>query len=177
MDRDATVSGDGEPDLYLVLQIVSFAEPEVIRAAYRALARKYHPDSGGDGSRMAALNRAWEVLGDRERRATYDSERRSRPAVLVAPAAPRPAATRPATGTVLDFGRYAGWSIAAVAAEDADYLRWLARTPIGRPLRAEIEERLAERAAFVDALTPRAARPSSTSRWFRPWADLRAERR
>ena len=48
----------------------SFAE---IRAAYRDLARRYHPDAqGGDGPTMAAVNAAWEVLSDPDRRAAYD---------------------------------------------------------------------------------------------------------
>ena len=40
-------------DFYRVLQVDPAAEPEVIRAAYRALARKYHPDvSIGADDRM-----------------------------------------------------------------------------------------------------------------------------
>ena len=45
-------------DLYQVLQVTPDAEPEVIRAAYRALAQKHHPDAGGTQERMAALNHA-----------------------------------------------------------------------------------------------------------------------
>src|SRR5918994_1469787 len=62
-------------DHYEVLQVHPRAEPEVIRAAFRALARKHHPDFGGDPRRMAALNEAWTVLGNRERRAEYDGGR------------------------------------------------------------------------------------------------------
>jgi curved DNA-binding protein CbpA len=51
-------------DLYEVLQVDRGAEPEVIRAAYRALARRNHPDFGGDARRMATINEAWNVLGD-----------------------------------------------------------------------------------------------------------------
>ena len=39
-------------DFYEVLQVSPRAEPEVVRAAYRILARKYHPDLGGDPRRM-----------------------------------------------------------------------------------------------------------------------------
>jgi uncharacterized protein (DUF3820 family) len=49
------------------------------------------------------------------------------------------------TGTVLDFGRYEGWTIDQLARRDPDYLLWLARTSIGRPLQAEIETALANR--------------------------------
>jgi curved DNA-binding protein CbpA len=56
------------PDFYEVLQVHPSAEPEVIRAAYRILARKYHPDHGGDARRMVVLNDAWDVLGDKSSR-------------------------------------------------------------------------------------------------------------
>lgn len=43
----------------------------------------------------------------------------------------------------LDFGHYAGRSIAELADEDPDYLRWLARHPSGARYRAEIQRVLA----------------------------------
>ncbi|MGZ6266659.1 MAG: exodeoxyribonuclease X C-terminal domain-containing protein, partial [Candidatus Limnocylindrales bacterium] len=43
------------------------------------------------------------------------------------------------SGTVLDFGRYAGWSLGEIARYDLDYLEWLQRATFGRRLRAEIE--------------------------------------
>ena len=65
-------------DLYEILQVHHAAEPEVIEAAYRRLARKYHPDVNksdqADGM-MKALNRAYEVLSDPAKRAAYDRER------------------------------------------------------------------------------------------------------
>ncbi|MFI5260046.1 MAG: DnaJ domain-containing protein [Candidatus Limnocylindrales bacterium] len=39
-----------------MLQVHPRAEAEVIRAAYRTLARKYHPDHGGDPARMIAAD-------------------------------------------------------------------------------------------------------------------------
>ena len=72
-------------DFYEVLQVHPRAEAEVIRAAYRTLARKYHPDHGGDAARMIALNDAWDVLGDPVRRAAYDAT--LRPAATARPAA------------------------------------------------------------------------------------------
>ena len=62
-------------DLYELLQVTPSAEPEVIRAAYRALAQKHHPDTGGSQERMAALNHAWAVLGDTQARSNYDRAR------------------------------------------------------------------------------------------------------
>ena len=66
-------------DAYKVLQVDPEAEDEVIQAAYRRLAQKYHPDvaSGPDAAaRMAAINAAWEALRDPSRRAAYDLSRR-----------------------------------------------------------------------------------------------------
>ena len=61
---------------YQVLQVDPSAEPEVIKAAYRRLADKYHPDrnKGADASaRMLEINEAYNVLGDDARRAAYDA--------------------------------------------------------------------------------------------------------
>jgi curved DNA-binding protein CbpA len=154
-------------DLYVVLQVDRGVEPEVIRAAYRALARKNHPDFGGDVRQMATLNEAWAVLSDPARRAAYDAEPQAlgfRPADSAAPSTDQPAngesgngarhglaGRRPqqprAGGSVLDFGRYEGWTVGSLLDHDPDYLEWLSRTPIGRPLVAEIDEALARRAA------------------------------
>jgi hypothetical protein len=43
------------------------------------------------------------------------------------------------SGSVLNFGRYAGWSLGEVARRDLEYLEWLDRVPIGRPYREEID--------------------------------------
>ena len=165
------------PDLYEVLQVHPRAEPDVLRAAYRVLARKYHPDHGGDARRMITLNDAWDVLGDPVRRAAYDASRAA-PASqagpehesATAPTAPEPAPVaaqrrtdvahagpppgRP-SGTVLDFGRYAGWSLGEIARHDLDYLEWLQRSTLGRGLRAEIETLLAPRRASGRATSSR----------------------
>jgi curved DNA-binding protein CbpA len=44
-----------------------------------------------------------------------------------------------ASGSVLNFGRYAGWSLGEISRRDLEYLEWLDRTPIGRPYRDEID--------------------------------------
>lgn len=65
-------------DYYEALQVHPSAEPEVIQAAYRRLALKYHPDvyHGRDAQeRMALLNRAYAVLNDPQQRAAYDKQR------------------------------------------------------------------------------------------------------
>ncbi len=70
-----------------------------IKAAYRALVKQHHPDAGGDEVQIVALNAAWEVLGDGERRRAYDS--RTAPAAAArqgsAPPAAEAASARAAT--------------------------------------------------------------------------------
>lgn len=136
-------------DPYKVLQVDPTAELLVIKAAYRALARRYHADGQApDFERMAELNQAYNVLRDPALRTALDQERASARtrAVPIAPAEPRPEPgwSRPAAATtaggspVLDFGRYAGWSIADLARRDPDYLRWLARHSSGIRYRSAI---------------------------------------
>jgi hypothetical protein len=65
-------------NLYEVLQISATASPDVIQAAYRALARAYHPDlnpSPNAARMMRQLNAAYNVLSDPERRSRYDAQR------------------------------------------------------------------------------------------------------
>ncbi len=142
-------------DFYRVLEVDPAADAAVIRAAYRVLARVHHPDlPGGSHARMVEINQAWSVLGDDRSRRAYDHSRHmiapvQRPPVR--PAAPEwspdpGAPVGPSSGTVLDFGRYAGWSFGQIARHDPDFLEWLVRTPIGRPYHAEIESLLAQRA-------------------------------
>ena len=198
-------------DPYKVLQVDSEAEDEVIQAAYRRLARKYHPDLAATpeaAARMSAINAAWELIGDPAARAAFDRSRAAKPDARPgggdrsptsatkggpAPGQPRPtsgsgrtdaprapsggAAPEPEivspdwtpgrssqgggydesmhkaqghgaagpppgrpSGTVLNFGRYAGWSLGEVARHDLEYIEWLDRAPIGRNYRQEIDE-------------------------------------
>jgi len=43
------------------------------------------------------------------------------------------------SGSVLTFGRYAGWSLGEIARRDVEYLEWLDRMAIGRQYRDEID--------------------------------------
>lgn len=213
-------------DAYKVLQVDSEAEDEVVQAAYRRLARKYHPDlaEGAEAAaRMASINAAWELIGEPSARATYDRARATAAGVAGATAqagetTPRPTATasrtrrtapggsptetgrrttaaprppetvsrdwtsgrstqgggfdasmraaeglgaagpppgRPA-GSVLNFGRYSGWSLGEIARSDLEYIEWLDRTPIGRAHREEIDAilRTAGRRRSAEAEAP-----------------------
>jgi hypothetical protein len=64
------------PTLYDVLRVSPVAKPETVEAAYRRLARTYHPDgspAAGSAGKMAELNAAYQVLRDPTRRAAYDA--------------------------------------------------------------------------------------------------------
>jgi hypothetical protein len=43
------------------------------------------------------------------------------------------------SGAVLNFGRFAGWSLGEIARRDLDYIEWLDRMPIGRSFRDELD--------------------------------------
>jgi curved DNA-binding protein CbpA len=150
------------PDPYKLLQVDPEADVEIIQVAYRKLAQRYHPDvaPGADSDRMMAeLNAARDLLVDPASRAAHDRSRRAALAMSRdgTAAHPRPATPpaddgsrapshraadpRPgnASGSVLTFGRYVGWSLGEVARTDLEYVEWLDRMPIGRPYRAEID--------------------------------------
>lgn len=62
-------------DYYDVLGISRNASEEEIRKAYRRLARKYHPDVNKEPDaekRFKEVKEAYEVLGDRQKKAHYD---------------------------------------------------------------------------------------------------------
>lgn len=66
-------------DHYATLGVRMNAEPEVIKGAYNAMARKYHPDVNSAGAaRMKEVNEAYEVLSDALKKADYDSAYKER---------------------------------------------------------------------------------------------------
>jgi DnaJ-class molecular chaperone len=113
------------------LKVARNAPTEVIRAAYRALAQRHHPDvnSSPDSVRvMTILNEAWDVLGDPLKRAAHDAwiatEEQAGDATVSAPpgpgavpesqpnytytyttkARPQPKSTRAQTGSAPTYG-------------------------------------------------------------------------
>jgi curved DNA-binding protein CbpA len=66
------------PDYYATLGLSPASEDVVIRAAYLALIRRYHPDgntSAAASARTRAINAAYAVLSDPDKRAEYDQKR------------------------------------------------------------------------------------------------------
>jgi curved DNA-binding protein len=65
-------------DYYAVLGVEPGAGEGEVKQAFRRLARKYHPDVSkekGAEDRFKAINEAYEVLRDKEKRAEYDAMR------------------------------------------------------------------------------------------------------
>ncbi|MFT4036618.1 MAG: DnaJ domain-containing protein [Thermomicrobiales bacterium] len=68
-------TGPNKRTYYQVLQVDPAADPEVIDAAFRRLARKYHPDTSTEpdaAARMRDILEAKDELSDPERRLRYD---------------------------------------------------------------------------------------------------------
>jgi hypothetical protein len=112
------VAFDPATDYYQLLGVEPDAPVEAIQAAYRRLAKAYHPDLNAGSSvaaaRMARLNVAKSVLLDPLTRAQYDQRRAARqahaqpvwPAARVAYATAGPATVRYAPGQTPPRPRY-----------------------------------------------------------------------
>ena len=63
-------------DPYSVLGVDRRADEGAIKSAFRKLAKRYHPDQNKDDpkaqARFAEVNQAYEIVGDKEKRARFD---------------------------------------------------------------------------------------------------------
>src|SRR3546814_8902542 len=70
-------------DYYELLEVDRTADDKVLKAAYRKLAMQYHPDRNPgcqvSEARFKAINEAYEVLKDPQKRAAYDRFGKSMP--------------------------------------------------------------------------------------------------
>ncbi|HVK55601.1 MAG TPA: J domain-containing protein [Burkholderiales bacterium] len=86
-------------DYYATLGVSPDAPPEVIRAAYRVLAQKHHPDRHDQSKESeeitVRINEAYRVLSDPVQRAAYDGARQSSKQIEQTPDVGRSAPTAP----------------------------------------------------------------------------------
>jgi len=59
-------------DYYKILNVDKTATKEGIKKAYKKLAKKHHPDHGGDEEKFKEINEAYGILSDDEKRSEYD---------------------------------------------------------------------------------------------------------
>ncbi|NTU71798.1 MAG: molecular chaperone DnaJ [Coriobacteriia bacterium] len=57
---------------YDILGVKKSATADEIKKAFRKLARKHHPDAGGEEEKFKEINEAYETLSDDEKRKAYD---------------------------------------------------------------------------------------------------------
>jgi curved DNA-binding protein CbpA len=136
---------------YKTLMLAETADAEIISTVYRKLAQRYHPDidSGPEAQRrMLELNEAYSTLRDPTKRRKYDEwlasrrDRRKGDKLIKEPGdvpyGSEGMPTGPTYGSVIDFGRYSGWTLGQIRWRDPDWLEWFMRVPAGRQYRDEI---------------------------------------
>ena len=164
---------------YKLLQVDPSAEPDVIAAAHRILARRLHPETDFTGIqeyRLKELDRALAVLTDPERRRAYDEKlaaESGHESFEVAGATTERTPVGPGNGhhqgntlaerlqandtgrlgqMRVDFGRYAGYTLGELLRSDPDYLRWLARHSSGVRYRGAILRLLSDQESLRQPL-------------------------
>jgi len=60
-------------DYYKILGVSKKASASAIKKAYYALAKKHHPDKGGDEKKFKEINEAYQILSDKKKRSQYDN--------------------------------------------------------------------------------------------------------
>jgi curved DNA-binding protein len=62
-------------DYYAALGVPRTATADEIKQAFRRLASQHHPDKGGDTQKFQAIQEAYAILGDEQKRAEYNNPR------------------------------------------------------------------------------------------------------
>jgi|GEM_PF-3291111 len=104
-------------DPYRVLGVSPEAGEEAIQAAYRRLARAFHPDVNHTpeaGARMREINAAYALLRDRTRRAAFTTARPAPSAAPPVPPPPAPAGSTAAGSYRCVTARWWGWTAGPV---------------------------------------------------------------
>lgn len=60
-------------DYYTILQLNRNASIDDIKKQYKVLARKFHPDKGGDENKFKEISEAFQTLSDPKKKAQYDN--------------------------------------------------------------------------------------------------------
>ncbi len=68
----ATIEERRRTDLYRILGVPGLSSGEMIRQRWLELAKRHHPDTGGDGDLFRHAKQAYEVLRDPLRRSDYE---------------------------------------------------------------------------------------------------------
>jgi curved DNA-binding protein len=63
-------------NFYDTLGVAETASEKEIKNAFKALAKKYHPDQGGDENKFKEINEAYDTLKNSEKRQEYDAIRK-----------------------------------------------------------------------------------------------------
>ena len=64
-------------NLYEILGVNENSTSEEIKKVYRKLAMEHHPDKGGDEEKFKKISEAYDTLGDENKRAQYDNQRKN----------------------------------------------------------------------------------------------------
>jgi len=66
-----------QTNYYDVLGVKENSDQDTIKKAYRTLAKKHHPDKGGNDETFKKVSEAYDVLGDENKRQHYDNQRKN----------------------------------------------------------------------------------------------------
>lgn len=115
---------------YDTLEVSQGASQEVIRAAYKSLLQRYHPDRNpgdkGAATRSVSIVEAYQVLSDPEKRAAYDVNLQRQRAASAAATTRRASYGKPAKPGVAQDERTPGFSLPLIVlAGVACWFAWL----------------------------------------------------